>query len=235
MTQKEFEILYQDDRMVAIHKPSGFHVVPHEDERHRVSKDQICLYVLKYQLQKYLYPVHRLDAGTSGVLIFALDKGAARILHQAVQDKSAQKKYHAVVRGYIPQEGIIDLDLEQETHGAIQQARTDYRLVKTLELPHAVGKRHPTARYSLVEVWPRTGRYHQIRRHFGRISHPVIGDAVHGDSHHNRFFREQLGLQGLCLRATELDIHPEWLNEPLHLSVKQDERWTKIWNLFQGV
>ncbi len=235
-----FQILYQDADLIAIHKPSGFHVHPHENPDHRVPKNQICLYVLRNQINQYVYPIHRLDVGTSGVLLFAKNSTMAGQISKQFNNDSADIKgtlnkiYHCVVRGYVNDNGVIDLPLKSDSSDLMLAATTQYEKIKQIELPYAVGKRHSTARYSLVKVKPKTGRYHQIRRHFDHIFHPLLGDATHGDSYHNRFFREQLGIQGLCLRATQLEFyHPLQEKTILITADLQEPKWLKISDLFQ--
>ena len=233
-------ILYQDKFVAAIYKPSGFHVVPHEQAQHRVSREFVLMYAARDLLNQYVYPVHRLDAGTSGVVLFALQKESARELAQKFQFHDIEKTYEVVVRGYVPEKGRIDLPLELDSTYELVPAITDFVRLKTLELPVAVGKRNPTARYSLVQAHPRSGRFHQIRRHFGRKSHPVLGDAAHGDSKHNRFFREELGIAGLCLRAKRLELQVSWSlngiegNDPSKLVIESPvcEKWQRIHSLF---
>jgi tRNA pseudouridine65 synthase len=104
-------------------------------------------------------------------------------------------------------------------------------VLKKIEFPQAVGTRHATSRYSWLEVEPRTGRFHQIRRHMNRISHPVIGDASHGDSRHNRFFRETLGISGLCLRAISLQVF-DAEDKPLLFKAGPSRQWEKIQGLW---
>lgn len=226
-------ILYQDDHVAAFYKPSGMHVHPHENPMHRVPREQILLYQARELAGKYVYPVHRLDAGTSGVILFALDSATARELALKFQNHQIQKTYETVVRGIVPKSGKIDLPLELDSTNELVPALTDFESMASLELMVKVGKKNPTARYSLVRVFPRSGRFHQIRRHFGRKSHPVIGDAAHGDSKHNKFFREQLQISGLCLRASELELSVSWLSQPLKLSVQACAQWQRIYQLFQ--
>jgi tRNA pseudouridine65 synthase len=164
-----------------------------------------------------VYPVHRLDKPTSGVLLFALSPSAARVISAAFADGRVQKSYLAVVRGCPPEEGVIDHPLVEEPdgiEGGAEEARvprpalTEYRRLATAELSHAVG-RYPTSRYSLVEICPRTGRRHQIRRHFKHIFHPLVGDTKYGEGRHNRFFRENYGCHRLLLAAVGLTFpHP---------------------------
>lgn len=226
------ELLYQDKHFAVVNKPAGFHVHPHEDKRNRVPRERICLYQVRDQIGKYVYPVHRLDAGTSGVLLFALSSEAAHELCKMFADKKMRKTYHAVVRGYAPEQGEIDLPLELDSTGDLVEAKTQFRRMATVEFPVVVAKRFPTARYSLVEAKPLTGRWHQIRRHFNRISHPLMGDADHGDCRQNRFFRLQLGIPGLCLKAHSLEFTHPWTGEEFKIEAPHDERWEKISSLF---
>lgn len=219
-----FEILAQDETFVAIDKPAGFHVHQPEFPNKKVSREIVCLGLLRNQLRQYVYPVHRLDVGTSGILLFALSSESASRFCKAFTENRSQKIYYAVVRGFLKQhQGRIDIPLESDSSGELYEAVTDYEVVSQVELPFAVGKRHPTARYTLVRAKPITGRFHQIRRHFARLSHPIVGDCVHGDSYHNRFFREQLGIPGLMLRASELQI-----DEPsVHINL--NSVWPENW------
>ena len=222
----KFEILCMDKDFVAIEKPPGFHVHQPEMARRRVSPNIVCLPMLRHQLQLYLYPVHRLDVGTDGVLVFALNKLAAGSLGKQFQAGVVRKTYFAIVRGHTPAEGVIDLPLELDSTGELAPSITRYLTHARTELPVAVGKRHASARYSLVEAFPETGRFHQVRRHFARLSHPLAGDRVHGDSHHNRFFRTELGCPGLWLKAMSIEFeHPV-----SRQSVRICSSWTARWN-----
>ncbi len=218
--------------MVVIDKPAGFHVHPPEALPEKVPREKIVLANLRAQLGKWVFPIHRLDVGTSGILAMALDAEAARLCAQQFQNQTVQKTYWAVVRGFTPLECKIDLDLESEKSDEKLSALTVYRTLQTLELSASVGKRFPTARYSWVQVHPKSGRFHQIRRHMNRISHPVIGDGTHGDSRHNKFFRDQLGIKGLCLRAVELKMELPWLQEMKAFSAPENLQWQKIEALF---
>lgn len=229
------QLLYKDDYFVAINKPSGFHVHPPEDSTYRIPREKICLYQVRDMLNQRVYPVHRLDAGTSGVLLFALSSDSARGLCQLFAERSTNKTYHALVRGYTPEAGCIDTALASDSSGQLLEARTSYKRISTLELDIAIGKKFPTARYSLVEVQPHTGRFHQIRRHFNRISHPLIGDAYHGDSRHNQFFRNHLEIEGLCLKATRLEFCHPWTGEMISIEASECEKWNKIQTLFHKV
>lgn len=204
------EMLYLDSWMVAVNKPAGLMVHRSRLEprlRHYV------LQLVRDRLGLRVYPVHRLDRPTSGVLLFGLHPTAARRLGRSFARKTVRKRYLAVVRGYLPIEGQIDAPLKPDPLRHPRDPRrkaalTRYRRLAEVELPYPVG-RYETCRYSLVEVQPVTGRMHQIRRHFHHISHPVLGDRKYGDNKHNRFLRESLGCRRMLLAAVELSLaHP---------------------------
>lgn len=188
----ELPILHRDGELVAVDKPSGIAV-------HRGwSKEKIVvLTVARDLLGRRVYPVHRLDRATSGVLLLALDPQTARRLQELFEAGRLEKRYLALVRGITPDVGVIDYPLPRSSEGPRVPALTEYRRLATFE------------RYSLVEAIPKTGRLHQIRRHFKHISHPLIGDVRYGKGEHNRLFRERFGLHRLALHAAELAFdHP---------------------------
>ncbi len=208
-------ILYQDDRLVAVNKPSGLLVHRSFIDRRET---EFAMQMLRDQLGQWVYPVHRLDKATSGVLVFALDKETARNMLPAFVDGLVAKTYLAVVRGYTDEHGRIDQPLREpfddrndpraSRDKPAQEALTDYRRLATAELPHAVGP-YATARFSLVEATPLTGRMHQLRRHFKHIFHPVIGDTTYGDGRQNEFFRTRFGSYRLLLHARQIRLpHP---------------------------
>ena len=209
------EILYQDECMVAVHKPSGLLVHRSLIDRRET---RFALQLVRDQIGRRVYPVHRLDKPTSGTLLFALDPETARRLTAQFTAGAVEKTYLAVTRGHTDESGVIDYALREELDRiadaradpdkAPQTAVTHYRRLATVELPHAVG-RYATARYSLLALTPRTGRKHQLRRHLKHIFHPIVGDTTHGDGRHNRFFRERLDCHRLLLAATGLALeHP---------------------------
>lgn len=173
--------------------------------------------LLRDQIGRPVWPAHRLDKGTSGILLFALDAEAAGDLGGQFERGETRKRYLAVVRGWPEAEGEIDHPLgrlpdEYGYRGANDQpqpALTRYRRLATVELPHRVD-RYPTSRYALVELEPLTGRRHQLRRHMKHIAHPIVGDATHGKGRHNRLFQDLFGCHRLLLAAVELGFrHPD--------------------------
>lgn len=208
----KLEILYRDEHYIAINKPAGLLVHRSPIDRHET---RFALQMLRDQIGQRVYPVHRLDKPTSGILLFGLTAEAASTLHQHFSDDSVQKNYLAIVRGFTPQHLLIDhpvkaVDDKYDTRSNdnAKESRTILHTLAQTELPFEVEK-YPSSRYSLVSLSPITGRRHQLRYHMKHISHPIIGDAKYGRSGHNRFFHSQFGNNRLLLAATDLQfMHP---------------------------
>lgn len=208
-------ILYQDEYLVAIDKPAGMLVHRSFLDKHETL---FVLQTLRNQLGRHVFPVHRLDRPTSGVLVFALSADIARLLTEQQQQHRWQKMYLAVVRGHLKEAQLLDYPLKEQLDAiADKKARQDkiaqpaqtriWPLAHT-ELPIAVG-RYSTARFSLVALQPLTGRKHQLRRHLAHLRHPIIGDTSHGDAKQNRAFAGYMGISQLLLRAISLRfVHP---------------------------
>jgi tRNA pseudouridine65 synthase len=211
----ELNILYQDEYFVAIDKPAGLLVHRSFLDKHET---QFAMQMLRDQLGQHVFPVHRLDRPTSGVLLFALSSESARDMNKLFIEGTITKRYLALVRGFAPESGFLDKPLKEELDKiadkfatqdkAPQAAQTQFNCLHQATLPIPIGK-YPTVRYSLVECFPKIGRKHQIRRHLNHLSIPIIGDVNHGDNQHNQFFREHFALQRLMLFATQLSfVHP---------------------------
>ncbi|MFY0626218.1 MAG: pseudouridylate synthase [Reichenbachiella sp.] len=203
------EILFQDEYLIAINKPPGLIV-----HRSAIAADakEFALQMLRDQVGKIVHPVHRLDRKTSGVLLFAFDKGTLKSVASDFAEGRMIKKYLAIVRGYCIDEDTIDYALVSES-GKSQEAITDYRTLAKVELEVPFGK-HSTSRYSLVEATPKTGRMHQLRKHFAHIFHPIIGDRPHGCNKQNKLFKEKWRMKEMMLHAHSLKfIHPIFKKE----------------------
>ena len=211
----ELAIVYRDEHLVAVHKPSGLLVHRSNIDRHET---RFALQMARDQVGQRVYPVHRLDKPTSGLLLFALSPETAGQLARQFAAHTVRKEYLAVVRGYCTGEGVIDhpisvrsdrlADGDRRQPPPAQSAQTAFRGLATVDIPHAVD-RYPSSRYSLVALSPRQGRRHQLRRHMKHIGHPIIGDAKYGKGVHNRFFREHYGSDRLLLACTRLGLsHP---------------------------
>ena len=212
---KKLDVIYRDHWLVAINKPSGLLVHRSMIDRYET---RFAIQLLRDQIGQPVFPLHRLDKPTSGVLVFALSSEVARLAGEQFQEGRIGKTYHAIVRGYTPDSGVIDHPLKEKLDKIAdrkarqdkpaREAVTEYHRLATVELPIAID-RYPSSRYSLVEARPGTGRKHQVRRHMKHISHPIIGDAKHGKGNHNRYFAENFDAGRLLLHCSKMAMcHP---------------------------
>jgi tRNA pseudouridine65 synthase len=235
----KLEILYKDDYMVAINKPSGLLV-----HKSPIDKNEIyfAMKMLRDQIEQWVYPVHRLDKPTSGVLLFALDSHTAKLLSEQFKEHTIQKSYIAVVRGYIEENGIIDYPLSvkldkiadrdaKKAPKEPQEAVTLYKKLGTVEVDFAVG-RYAKSRYSLVELKPQTGRKHQLRRHMKHLSHHMLGDTKYGRGEHNKMIRKEFGVHRLLLHATKLEVIHPYTNKKIEINALFDTTFQNILNVF---
>lgn len=213
---------------MAVDKPPGLLV-------HRTGLDagetQFALQLLRDQLGRPVWPAHRLDKGTSGVLLFALDADTARRLGQTFEaPDQVQKTYIAAVRGWPPVSGLINHPLKRLDDDArpgrddVQDAQTRYRTLEHYVLPLPYGD-FPTTRCALVELQPLTGRRHQLRRHLKHIAHPIIGDATHGKGPLNRAVAGLLGRPRLWLHAQRLQLRHPVTGAALDICAPTDADW----------
>jgi tRNA pseudouridine65 synthase len=195
---QELEILFVDAHLVVVNKPSGLLV-----HRGWANDDDVAMFRVRDMLGAHVYPVHRLDRGTSGALCFARTRQAAATLTASFESRQVDKRYLALVRGEPAASGTIDHPLPrsaEESAGAPRvPAVTHYRLVA----------RSTVDRCSLVLALPETGRGHQVRRHLRHLGHPLVGDVNYGRGEINRRYRAEYGLHRLALHAQEIAFdHP---------------------------
>lgn len=207
--RKPLEILYQSPDLVAINKPHGLLV-----HRSMIASDasEFAVQLLRDQLGQRVFPVHRLDRKTGGVLLFALNETLNSAMQQQFAEGNVHKTYLAILRGYTPDELEIDYPLrrddESPSAAVVQDAFTRLKTLRRTEVPIPFGK-HATSRYSLVELTPTTGRFHQLRKHMAHIFHPIIGDRPHGCNKQNRLFLEQFDMKTMLLHAQQIRFyHP---------------------------
>ncbi|MGL5397069.1 MAG: pseudouridine synthase, partial [Shewanella sp.] len=183
----ELHILYQDEHLVAIHKPAGLLV--HRSYLARRERF-FAMQLTRDLVGCHVFPVHRLDRPTSGVLLFAKSSEVANALCDQFADHSIEKQYLALVRGNMHESGVLDYALKVELDEvadkfanqdkAAQEAVTQYEPLLNAEIPYPSG-RYASSRFALVKLSPKTGRKHQLRRHMAHLRHPIIGDTTHGD------------------------------------------------------
>lgn len=222
------QIIYQDDHLIAINKPHGLLV-----HRSRIANDatEFALQLLRDQIGRQVSPVHRIDRKTGGLLLFAFEKEVEIAMQKQFQEGMVEKKYLAILRGYTPDKLDIDYPLMKE-NGNMQEAFTSFVTLQHAEIDVPFGK-HTTSRYSLVEASPKTGRMHQLRKHFAHIFHPIIGDRKHGCNKQNRFFKEEFNMATMLLHAAELTfIHPV-TNKKIQLNATPNAEFQRMMALMK--
>ncbi len=201
------EVLYEDGDLLAVNKPAG---LPVDADRANVGADTLKQRVLARCPEARL--CHRLDAGTSGVLLCAKNARAHEILLAAFAGHQLRKKYVALAAGCVrPERARLTAWLQKDAGAAkvrildhpaagAQEICTEYRSLGTVQAKGAVLTR--------LEVTLVTGRTHQIRAHLAHVGHPLVGDDKYGDRELNR----RIG-GGICLHAAELTLLGEALPE----------------------
>ncbi len=223
------DILFQDDYLIAINKPHGLLV--HQSPIAR-DAEEFALQLLRDQIHQPVYPVHRLDRKTGGILLFALDKETEHLMHQLFAAKKMHKKYLAIVRGFTPDSGEIDYPLKKE-NGTLQDAFTSYVTLQRAELDIPFGQ-HTTSRYSLIEATPTTGRMHQLRRHFAHIYHPIIGDRPHGCNKQNRHFKHTWQMDTMMLHASYLAFNHPITNRTIEITAPLQREFERVMTEIMG-
>lgn len=232
-------IYFQDDHLVVIEKPANFQIhtpVVLAKQGKVVRKNNIVI-LLRKQLEREIFTIHRLDRATSGVMMFSLSSEFAKLVQQKFKSKEVKKTYVCLVRGWTKDSDVIDHPLTKDLDGgATLDAKTEYETLYRFEVPIAMG-RYEKQRYSIVKVNPITGRTHQIRRHFKHISHPLVGDTVHGDGKHNRLWREKLKDAGGESNYLFLKAYAFQMEHPITgVHLKFRTRWNRQWlRLFDSI
>lgn len=222
------EIIFQDNDLVVINKPHGLLV--HQSPIAR-DAEEFALQMLRDQINQNVWPAHRLDRKTGGLLLFALNKDTNALLQGLFRDNLIKKKYLAIVRGHTPDEMEIDYPLRKE-NGTLQEAFTFFKTLQKAEIEVALGK-YKTSRYSLVEAAPETGRMHQLRKHFAHINHPIIGDRPHGCNKQNRLFKETWEMDTMLLHASKLEFTHPITKKELRLIAPLQSEFKRVMDLMR--
>ena len=199
-------VLFEDNYLVIVNKPNN--VLVHNSYYARNIKDATLLDLLKEQLNLELYPVHRLDRKTSGVLVLAKQKQHVAQFQELFNSNTIKKSYLAIVRGFVDEVLEITTPVKNPDTKVYKDAATFCKPLQKIELNIAV---HPYkfSRYSLVELTPQTGRMHQLRIHMNKISRPIVGDYKYGDRFHNRMFENEFACNKIFLHANSNQFtHP---------------------------
>jgi len=204
------DVLYRDNDLLAINKPAG---VPVHGSRILEDTPETLLAMVRQLEGRLSHPAHRLDRPVSGVSLFAGTRDLLAELGQSFENREVKKRYLAVVRGWTETSGTISHELRppkdvRKSGSVAREAVTRFERIARVEIPIPV-QPYATSRYSLLGLYPETGRRHQLRMHMKHISHHLIGDTTYGRGEHNRLFQENLGCHRLLLHAWSLEFcHP---------------------------
>lgn len=203
MHRPAISVLFRSADVIVVDKPPGLLV---HNSAWAGPKETTLTELVRADLGIDVVPVHRLDRGTSGACVFAVDGQAARRLQEQMQQTTSSKSYLAIVRGHVRAPLDVDHALDDDD-------------VKGSERKDARSRIEPVAcsaleRVSLVRVVLWTGRRHQARRHCKHVSHPIIGDATHGKGPLNRDFAARYGLTRLCLHAERVVVDDVTVEAP---------------------
>lgn len=224
------EIIFEDADLIAINKPHGLLV-----HKSQIAADasEFALQMLRDQIGKKVYPAHRLDRKTGGILLFSLNKEFDSAIQQLFAEQKIKKTYMAVVRGFTPDQESIDYPLKKE-NGTLQEAITHFKTLKRFEIPLESGK-HLTSRYSLIEVEPETGRMHQIRKHMAHIFHPILGDRPHGCNKQNKIWKNNFEMDTMMLHAIKLEFtHPKSLQK-IEIQADLQPEFLRVLNILEPI
>lgn len=230
--------VYRDRWLLAVHKPAGLLVHRSPIDRHETE------FALQYARElnggEHVYPVHRLDRPTSGLLLFARDPDTAGLLGRMFMEGLVDKTYLAMVRGWTAEEGVVDHPLREhptdrrlkDLELPLREAQSTFSRLATVEIPVQI-EGYPSSRYSLVELHPKTGRKHQLRRHMQHISHPIIGDTNYGRTRHNHYFAERFGQGRLMLAATWMGFSHPATGQQMALRSAPEASFCQVLSIFE--
>ncbi len=223
----QHSILFQDDHFIAVNKPAGLLIHKSDIDKHET---RFLLQEIRNQIGQKVYPIHRLDKPTSGVVLLALNPEAQKQVSLQFENHLVTKEYLALVRGFTPKELLIDHPIKEKavfksqdkSKLKTQEAQTELNTLEQFEIPVLID-RYPQSRYSLVQLKPKTGRRHQLRRHMKHISHPIIGDTSYGKTTHNDFFRVYLKAERLFLHAKTLTFIHSVTQKTIHIEAPDED------------
>jgi tRNA pseudouridine65 synthase len=222
---REPEILFENDELLVMNKPAGLLVHRSKLDAH---EKRFALQWLRDHVGYHVYPLHRLDKGTSGALAFAKSPTAASKWSALWQTPSVSKSYMAMVRGWPASNITIDSalrDPDSPPDGERKPAKSELSRLQRFLIPQKID-RYPESRFALVELNPITGRRHQLRQHCKHISHPIIGDVRYGKGNYNRWLTGILGCNQLLLHAQQITFKEG--NGKLTITAPIDEKWTRL-------
>lgn len=220
MKETSLDIIFDSEDLIAINKPHGLLV---HRTRLAIDATEFAVQLVRDQIGCKVFPCHRLDRKTSGVLLFAKHQSANQAMQALFRTGQVKKQYLAIVRGFIKEAGTIEYALSNE--GKTKEALTHYEPIQHFEIPLQNGQ-FDTARYTLVKLLPETGRFHQLRKHMAHIRHPILGDRPHGCNKQNRIWKAEFGMTSMMLHACQISF--EWKGLSIDIEAKKSEAFERV-------
>lgn len=232
------KILYQDRDLVIVHKASGR--VTYNDDRKAKTPSVLDELNRRLGSEKKAYPVHRLDRGTCGILIFALTPQAASLLQRDFREGKVEKKYWALILGRTPKKGDIKKRIKDGKEGSVA-AHTSFITRSTFFVPletespegHSESEIVPGITVSWVECEPKTGRFHQIRQHFAMEGFPLLGDYDHGNLE-SQNAAKTLRLKRIALSSVSIELKHPRLRKPMRIETYPDRDYLEVLEALVG-
>ena len=238
--RRDFEICYEDERIIAASKPSG--LLTHGDSFEK--KESLANQVRDYLIEKGDYvprveksfspsPVHRLDRNTTGLVVFGKDAAALRTMSAALRDGGGfSRYYYTIVFGHLSERLELSGRLTKDEGKNIVRVVGAESGEQGMRIETLVNPLYSSGDFTLVEVELLTGRSHQIRAHLQHAGFPLIGDPKYGSRDANRILREKFGLRAQLLHAGRIVFAP--MDEPLsyleglEIKAKLPAAWSKL-------
>jgi tRNA pseudouridine65 synthase len=224
------QVLFEDEYILCVSKPNNM-LVHHAHHSRNVANETSLLQYILDEKELKVYPIHRLDRKTSGIILLAKETHYVAKFQELFTKNEIQKTYYGIVRGYAPENKIIDSPVKGRDANLHKEALTHLKTLAKVTLKIPV-KPYESSRYSLIEMLPKTGRMHQLRVHTNKISHPLIGDSKYGDKNHNVMFEENFGCKDLFLHAGKLEFTHPFTSKTLNLKTSFPNDWISLFKVF---
>ena len=224
------DIIFEDQFIICVNKPNNM-VVHHAYHSRNVADETCLLQLIQAEKGIKVYPIHRLDRKTSGIILLAKETTNVSKFQELFTNNEIEKTYYGVVRGFSPETKTIDSPVKGRDASIHKDALTYLKTLEQIVLEIPV-KPYDSSRYSLVELKPKTGRMHQLRVHTSKISHPLIGDIKYGDKNHDLMFEENFGWKNMFLHAGHLKFKHPFSEEVLILKANFPKNWISLFEEF---
>ncbi|MDA3819479.1 MAG: pseudouridine synthase [Candidatus Delongbacteria bacterium] len=196
------EIAYQGTDYVVIDKPAG---LPVNKNRHMTLDAEYVNKIAGKQWQQNIFNPHKLDAKTSGLLILCFNKETTALFNTMFARQEIKKSYGAIVKGDVPEKGIIETPVYDRKKKKKLPAVTRFERLQTVYTGDT-DKSGEDLYLNLLRIQPETGRWHQIRQHLSSLKYDIIGDTQHGDWDLNKSITASFGFRRMFLHASELSF-----------------------------